>query len=572
MPPKKSPGDARKDIKHAAIHGEEIEKTQEFWEWSDAIKYEAVTKRGTIFKETDNGKKAVESALDRLLVPFAEIAGWRTLDAISQGRELATRFRGQLRDVMAQALASSKQLNEGYGLQAPPESETPSNTYGQVEADGLLTPGSSPKSAIDVDNVDGVVRNNNIRRGSLYEEKLRMASTNYRLAHHNDALKPFHLLCYKLLWTFKKSAQQAGIWNVFSHSVDSKMPFDDPDVRPTRIYVGGLVRSFCPLGISPDFIRGLDNDAVTGWLFSHTIELLYKWTRPEPLPGQPYYLPASCTRLLESNIQQELRLSNHSLEQLYQDLRAKKPVDMERWTDIVDWHVFRVPADATRVFFFCNPGAAANHWIVVAGDIVRMDNGGRSGKITIYDSLGRDIARADALTLQKFFYVISGIEDSTLYGIDWMSAPVVSGPSCQQDNGQDCGLFALDNLSALAHGREPSHLSPVTALDRRQGYMSRTLSIVSEISGITIPDPEAGDGGTGDSTNGSNGNQDDLSRDLRAVLEMVERFTLAHWQYMIVQAQPHLANDLMGSVQTSKGCILGFWNGNLIQHLDLSNQ
>lgn len=154
MPPKAS--DARKTICDAIAKGEEIEKTPEFWDkdkFQENIRYEAVTKRGTILNGTEEGKKAVEDALEKLLVPFAEIASWRSLQDIPQGRTLASKFKIQLRDVMAQALASSGPLNGGYGLQAPPESEEPATPKGQVEDDGLLTPGSTPQSAIDVDAI-----------------------------------------------------------------------------------------------------------------------------------------------------------------------------------------------------------------------------------------------------------------------------------------------------------------------------------------------------------------------------------------------------------------------------------
>ena len=551
MPPKAS--DARKTICDAIAKGEEIEKTPEFWDkdkFQENIRYEAVTKRGTILNGTEEGKKAVEDALEKLLVPFAEIASWRSLQDIPQGRTLASKFKIQLRDVMAQALASSGPLNGGYGLQAPPESEEPATPKGQVEDDGLLTPGSTPQSAIDVDDqTDAVNRALTLQRGSLYEAKLRMAATNYQMAHDNDAMKPVLLVIYKLLWTFKRSAQQSNLWNVFRHAISGKMPFDDADILPTDVYVGSLVKSLCPFpGVSAGFLSGMDNSATTGWLFSFTIELLFKWDRPGPRSGQPYYLPASCTRLLESGLQQALRQTNHSLEQLYQDLRAGKSVDAGRWTDIVDWHAWRIPADATRVFFFCNPGAAANHWIDVAGDIIPMDNGARSGSITVYDSIDQPIAAANALVLRKFFYVISHIPGSILYGIDWMSAPVVSGTSCRQTNGHDCGLIALDNLSDLVHGREPSQASPLTALERRLGYMERALNVVSEWSGITIDDPEDSNDDAGDDDLGDVKAKDRsrIGRTLHAVLDSVECLTLAHWQYMTVQAQPHLASDLDG--------------------------
>jgi hypothetical protein len=161
-------------------------------------------------KESDEGKKAVDDALEKLLGSFGEIAGWRTLQAIPQGRELASRFKTQLADVMAQALASSGPLNKGYGLQPVPESGEINQT-GEIQEDGLLAPGSKPECAIDVDaENDGLRKAALVQRGSLYEEKLRMVAAQYQGAHGQDPMKPFQLLCYKLLWTFKKSAQQAA--------------------------------------------------------------------------------------------------------------------------------------------------------------------------------------------------------------------------------------------------------------------------------------------------------------------------------------------------------------------------
>jgi hypothetical protein len=541
MPPKHSPSDARNAIREALRNNEEIEKTEKFWEYADSSKYEAVTKRASALTGTAEGQDAVDKALEQLLVPFAQVAGWRTLQAIPQGREMASRFKTQLRDLMAQALASSGPLNGGYGLQSPPppDLDTPATLHGQVEEDGLLTPGSTPGSASDIDNeADGVRRALALQRGSTYEAKMRAALTLYQGAHQNDAMKPFYLCAWKLLSTYKQAAQRDNVWNVFSYPLVNKLPFDDPDIRPTKVFVGTLIKSLCPHpGISPDFLRDMDNHgAVTAWLFSDTIELLYKFDRPEVRAGQPYYLPASCTRLLDARVQTALHASNHSLEQLYQDVRAKKEIGVGRCTDVFDWHAFRIPETTTRMFFYCNPGASANHWIVTAGDVILNDDGRKSGKITIYNSLGRDIDRRDALKLQKFFCVISAVDGSPLRGIDWMSAPVVSGSSCIQANGNDCGLIALENLQHLAHGDEPSEVSPLTALDRRQIYMERALTIVSEWSGITVDIPR-------DRERKSN----ELSGSgLGAVLGMIELYTLQHWQYMIVQAQPHLANDFAG--------------------------
>jgi hypothetical protein len=531
-------GSVRKALNEQVKNGEHVEKTPEFWKNNDEMMFAVVKTRGSIFLATEDGRKEVERKMEMAEPMFKEMIGWQTLKEIPQGKQLFDNFRNAVRMLVAQGIASSGHLNGGYGLkEQPQEPETPKGKAGE---DGLLTPGSTPENAIDIDNAaDDAARALKLRRGQLYEDKLRMVTDMVRKSPSNDMYKPHKLLAYRLLWTFKRSAIDAGIWNVFDHGIQVRPPHDVADIDfPTTLRPGCLVVSLFPYEAGQqNFIRDLDNGAACGWLNSQQIELFFKWGRPEPRDGSPYYLPITCCQLLDSSSYASLEDNYASLDGLAQEVRDHKQIGMAKLMVAFDPQAFRIPMSTKRVFFFCNPNG--NHWIVVSGDIITTDCGLKCGLITVYNSIASQGLEQYELKLRKYFSVLSAIDTSPLHGINWMharSTSVVQGISPQQRNGSDCGLIAVDNLLDLVRGNTPPRSSHLTPLEHREQYMQIAYNIVSESCGVQVEGP-------GDIPE----DEDDTVSDRpEAVKRMIDAFTIEHWQYMIVKAQPRLVNDLGG--------------------------
>lgn len=537
-------GDVRKELVNRVNNGEDVEKTPEFWKHNDEMKIKVLKIRGTAFLKQEEGRKEVEHKLNMGETMLKEMIGWQTLKETPQGEELFKKFKTELRDIVAQGLASKEHLNGGYGLKGyPKEPETPK---GQVNQDGLLTPGATPENAVDVDDEENdATKALNVRRGQHYEDKLRIVTDLLRNAHVNDMFRPFKLLAFQILWTFKKSAQDAHIWNVYQHHKEVPLPHADDEDESIRIDPGSLVACFFPYEAKQtDLIFGLDNGAVSGWLFAQHIEMLYKWGRPEPREGAPFYLPMRCTILLDQTKQAkggDLHLHGATLVQLAQQMRDYKEIGMDKLIVAFDHQAFRIPMSTKCVFFCCNPDG--NHWIVVSGIILTDDNGRRSGKITVHNSIASQGLDGFFVKLRRYFAVLSAIEPSPLHGIDWLKAPVVPGPSVQQYNSSDCGLLAIDNLLALASGDTPPHSSDLTPLERREKYMGLVHAIAEEVCGHHV-------GGLESLVDDAEGDQGPSSHRLYIpVKQMADAFKIEHWQYMIARAQPHLTNDFAGQLR-----------------------
>lgn len=531
-------GDARRKAVDAVKAGKEIEKTGEFWEDTNkSVMMDVLRARGNIKLGTEAGVKEVDMALDKMLAPFAAAAGWQTLEAIPQGKELEAKFKKELRVVMAQALASSGPLNAGYGLKAPSKaSETPET---EVDEDGLLTSGSTPESAIDVDNEkDEKQKSIKIKLGQLYESRLRQIGRIYTTAE-NDSFKPIKLLIWQILCTFKKSAQQAKVWNVFRYSIDVQMPYDGPK----QLSPGNIVVSLCPENIPRDIIRDLAVGAPAGWLETQHVELFFMYGRPQHRDGMPFYLPDSCTGPLDPGLQELHRNLGFSLNQLYQQVRDKKSIDidtLQKALGPLEGAAFNIPQETSRVFFTALVNT--NHFVVVAYDVCTNNIGAKMGEISVYDSMHHDPGTF-AGRLRKYAMLLGSIKRSPLGGVNWMTAPVVAGISPAQRNSSDCGLLAVENLLAIARGGEPSANDPMSSRERRQTYLELVLNMLKDSTGIEVGVPEDRD---------DDGNGEVSTSAVDKVIAMVSKFTLAHWQYMITQAQPHLVNDYAGQLRNIK--------------------
>jgi hypothetical protein len=186
------------------------------------------------------------------------------------------------------------------------------------------------------------------------------------------------------------------------------------------------------------------------------------------------------------------------------------------------------------VFFYANP--ENDHWVVVSADL--FDGAMRTGLIIVYDPLFRALGRY-AKPLREFFAVIGALQGSPLANIDWLNAGVQYGLSINQVGSTDCGLIVLDNMTRVASGTELDPPSDETPLDRRYRWFAATADLVEHSTQCSVGSINA----QGEEP------ADQIAHHGTAVQEMLNVWSIPHWQHMIVEAQPILRNDLDGQRQ-----------------------
>jgi hypothetical protein len=178
MPPKddkKKDSDARKAAGDAVLAGKEIEKEEGFWSGDGRLTGMmdgAFKGRGRKFLTTKENKDSVHAALLEVAPVVAARLGFDSLD-LPQGRLWLENYLKLNMDGGAQLMASSGPLNRGHGPKAAPIQKKTAEQTGEPGEDGLLAPGATPQTAIDVDdasdNMKPVVQAN----GRAYENRLR---------------------------------------------------------------------------------------------------------------------------------------------------------------------------------------------------------------------------------------------------------------------------------------------------------------------------------------------------------------------------------------------------------------
>ena len=387
----------------------------------------------------------------------------------------------------------------------------------------LLGPGASPQHAVDVDAAEEQQKTGILAKGRLYEKKLRQIDD-----LHARCAQTHKILLYsirRIMWTWKVKAMNEGVWDIFGHALRVELPYD----RDRDLFPGTWVRSFLPAGNVPDnFIKGLDDGAIrddgtapdrgiTGWLYEYQIEVLFQALRPETLDNDTYYLKREYTRLLGPDMLEEL-----------------SSLDFANFGDLGDrWGLHRMEAmpEATkRIMMFVN--ISGNHWFTVCGQ--RIDE--HRGSITVYDS---NTSGAFYYTyLGRFFRVLSHLDNSPFSGIhDWFCTNYVDMP--QQTNCDDCGIFTLDTLLNLARGMTISSSTSLTGYELRETYLEHFATLVTMSSDIDISEELAEEYKVGNGAEAAK--ESDVNRLLRSKLD---KLSIAHWQHMVVGANPALQNDL----------------------------
>jgi hypothetical protein len=536
---------ARKAAGEAVVGAKiDIEKDERFWSESVDGKLTAAMEgawkaRGKDLLTTKEGKDRVRKALADFEGTFAAHLGFDTLD-LPQGRFFGDMFHKMNEDLAAQAIASHEVLSRGHGLKPVPK-ETSKTSIGQPGENGLLPPGSSPEFAIDLDSAEtDDMRQACLVRGQVYEGKLDLVDNLCLGTHYNDARLRFYEEARRVLWAFKINGTNKAIWDIAREPVAPQLPYDFPENK--CLFPGAIVHSMLPqdIDIAPELLTGLETEGGQAhWLTEEMIESAFLFARPALLPHGTEYLGLGDTPILGSSFQRQLKdnakdvpeMSIKALLQYKRDHGGKIPANaFQGYT-----HFRRapaLPASTTRVFFFANPHD--DHWVVVSADL--YNGATRTGLITVYDSLLRPLSDYQRL-FQQYLAVISAFPDSPFADVDWMRAEVMYGVSLAQEfDSSDCGVITMENLMRIALGTETEAQSNETGLDRRHRWLATMADLVETSTGARVRRVRRI--GTL-KVKGLDSAQTIVDRQLA-------KFTIKHWQYMIVQAQPGLVNDIDG--------------------------
>jgi len=528
---------ALKAVKEAVRNGVEVEKEEGFWSGDGVLtaRMEGAFKtRGNMELESPESKARVLKKIEEAMPGIAALFG-TVLDRIPQGQIVQDQIRNGLLMAVAQIQGNMGPLNNGYGPESESAAKKPDKS-GKPGSDGLLAPGSTPDSAIDVDQAKNeTTRQACLKRGAEYEGKLRMFDNLCRDLHVTDPRHRFCVLARRVLWSFKLHGKASGnVWDIFQHGIKPVLTFATIE---TFLFAGNIVQSLLPsnLDLPSESTTGMQSDnGTTGWLSSNIIEAAFWHCYPaEPCDGA-VYLGISDTLLLDpsvahtrsDNAKNPLNMSMKALVQYKRDHKGVIPEEVLRRHFKTALHLSH---ETKRVFFFCNP--SGNHWIVICAHAV---DGSKIGLITVYDSLGRDLG-AHYLVLSQYFTIMSSIPGSPFAGYNWKKADIEQGQCGLQSNDIDCGLFALENLVRLASGTEQEEnlQSDSPPLDRRYAWFETLAQLVEESTGFPVGEID-------------NVKKATAPKASALVSEMLKPWTIQHWQFMLCRARPDLINNFPG--------------------------
>jgi len=234
IPPKddkKKDSDARKAAGDAVWVGKEIEKEEGFWSGDDRLTgvMDGTFKgRRRKFLTTKENKDSVHAALLEVAPVVAARLGFDSLD-LPQGRLWLENYLKLNMDGGAQLMASSGPLNRGHGPKAAPTQKKTAEQTGEPGEDGLLAPGATPQTAIDVDDASDNMKPIVQANGRAYENRLRQIDNLYLETHPNDPKRRFYMETRRVHWAFKMYAQERGVWDVAHFSLTPTLPHDIPE-------------------------------------------------------------------------------------------------------------------------------------------------------------------------------------------------------------------------------------------------------------------------------------------------------------------------------------------------------